>query len=474
VASSETGARGTLRELFTYRSGVFGLAFLLLLVLISAYAVVAIPYGEAVALWRGEKGVYLENPRNAQPTWINYFGSDLPPTIKLDSSDTEAPGVTKRLLPVPGTDLSLLRIVLSFDYEHRGFPTEVNLFFKSKYNESAPLLKIFWVKPGGSTEMKLTDYIIKSGNDQLYVTANQKISDLLFAHVSNVLGFQPKARISPEKTLFAVEDGTMNSSSTVRTQKGTYELRIEGTVFGQGSDLDARLVVYGGVYGLAGTDHLRRDLMVALLWGTPIALAFGLTASLVVSLLQLVLATISGYYGGRVDSFIQRMTEVSMILPFLPILIMIAAFYRIDIWTLLLVIIGLSVFGAGVKSNRALVMQIKEYPYIEAARAYGASSKRIVFLYIIPKILPPIVPGLIASVPMYVFLEAALAFLGLGDPRLPTWGKMINDSFTQGALYKGYNYWVIEPAIMLVLTAFAFSFLGFALDKIVNPKLKEV
>jgi peptide/nickel transport system permease protein len=119
-------------------------------------------------------------------------------------------------------------------------------------------------------------------------------------------------------------------------------------------------------------------------------------------------------------------------------------------------------------------MQIKEYPYIEAARTYGASSKRIVFFYIIPKILPPIIPGLIGAVPGYVFLEAALAFLGLGDPRLPTWGKVINDSFTEGALYKGYYYWILEPALMLVLTAFAFSFLGFALDKIVNPKLKEV
>jgi len=99
---------------------------------------------------------------------------------------------------------------------------------------------------------------------------------------------------------------------------------------------------------------------------------------------------------------------------------------------------------------------------------------RIVFVYIIPKILPPIVPGLIGAVPGFVFLEAALAFLGLGDPKLPTWGKIINDAFTEGAIYKGYNYWVLEPAIMLVLTAFAFSFLGFALDKIVNPKLKEV
>ena len=76
--------------------------------------------------------------------------------------------------------------------------------------------------------------------------------------------------------------------------------------------------------------------------------------------------------------------------------------------------------------------------------------------------------------PGYVFLEAGLSFLGLGDPYLPTWGKVINDAYNNGALYKGYYYWVLEPAFMLILTAFAFSFLGFALDKIVNPKLREV
>jgi len=274
--------------------------------------------------------------------------------------------------------------------------------------------------------------------------------------------------------LFSVEDESMNSTETAKPLKGKYELIIEGTVFGEETDVDAKLIVYGKIYGLAGTDHLRRDLLVAILWGTPIALSFGLTASLTISLLQLILATISGYYGGKIDSLIQRFTEVYMILPFLPILIMIATFYKFNIWILLVIIVILSVFGGGVKSSRALVMQIKEYAYIEAARAYGASSKRIIFLYIIPKILPPIVPGLIGAVPGYVFLEAALAFLGLGDPFLPTWGKVINDSFTEGALFKGYYHWVLLPAMMLVLTAFAFSFLGFALDKIVNPKLKEV
>jgi len=317
-------------------------------------------------------------------------------------------------------------------------------------------------------------YIPRSQEERLSLSINPTVSNRLYAYTVKVLGGEPQVPLLVEQALFAVEDETMNSTLTAQPLKGKYELIIDGVLYGEDSDVDAKLIVYGKVYGLAGTDHLRRDLMIALLWGTPIALSFGLIASLTISFLQLLIATLSGYYGGKIDSAIQRLTEGYMILPFLPFLIMIATFYRLDIWVILVVIIVLSVFGGGVKSTRALVMQIKEYPYIEAARAYGASSKRIILLYIIPKILPPIVPGLIASVPGYVFLEAALSLLGLGDPYLPSWGKIIEDSYAGGALYKGYYYWVLEPAFMLILTAFAFSFLGFALDKIVNPKLREI
>ncbi|MEM2245306.1 MAG: ABC transporter permease, partial [Thermofilum sp.] len=192
------------------------------------------------------------------------------------------------------------------------------------------------------------------------------------------------------------------------------------------------------------------------------------------SLVQMILATIGAYYGGLLDSLIQRITEIYMVLPFLPFLIMISVFYQVNIWVILVVVIVLSIFGGGIKSTRALVMQIKEYPYIEAARTYGASNMRIIFLYIIPKILPPIVPGLISAVPGFVFLEAALAFLGLGDPLLPTWGKVINDAFENGAVYKGYYYWVLEPSALLILTGIAFALFGFALDRIVNPRLREL
>lgn len=470
---AEYGWKSAAKELFTYKSGIFGITLLILLVSLSAYTITVIPYDRAVALWRGEDEVWIETPRNAKPYWFNSFGMNLPETIVRESSNVGQPGIIKVETPVAGMNTKLLHISFSFDYAFDDFPSEVNLFLSSKYNESAPLLKVYWSKPG-TTEIELLTILPRSKDLRVSLSIDSLVTKRVQEYVVSILGGQPQILLSVEQALFAVEDETMNSTLTVKPLKGKYKLTLEGTLYGSDSDVDARMIVYGKVYGLAGTDHLRRDLMIALLWGTPIALAFGLTASLTISLLQLIIATISGYYGGKTDSVLQRITEGYMILPFLPFLIMIATFYRLNIWIMLLVIIGLSIFGAGVKSTRALVMQIKEYPYIEAAKAYGASSKRIVFFYIIPKILPPIVPGLISSVPGYVFLEAALSLLGLGDPYIPSWGKVIQDSYAAGALYKGHFYWVLEPASMLILTAFAFSFLGFALDKIVNPKLREV
>ncbi|HET60167.1 MAG TPA: ABC transporter permease subunit, partial [Chloroflexi bacterium] len=160
--------------------------------------------------------------------------------------------------------------------------------------------------------------------------------------------------------------------------------------------------------------------------------------------------------------------------PLLPILIMVGTFYNRSIWTMLGLIIVFSIFGAAIKNYRAIFLQIKEAPYIEAARSYGAGNFRIIVKYLIPRIIPILIPGLVSGIPAFVFLEASLAVLGLGDPVLPTWGKLINDAQSQGALNNGYYYWVTQPAVLLMITGLGFAMVGFALDRIFNPRLREV
>jgi len=254
--------------------------------------------------------------------------------------------------------------------------------------------------------------------------------------------------------------------------KGVYELKVKAIVFEENADVDAEFVMYGRVSGWAGTDHRRRDLTIALLWGTPIALAFGLLAAVGTTVTTMIIAAIGVWFGGWIDEMIQRITEVNLILPVLPILIMVGTFYSRSLWLILGVIILLSIFGGGIKTYRAIFLQVKESPYIEAAQAYGAGNTRIVFSYLIPRIIPLLLPQFVTLVPAFVFYEAALAVLGLGDPILPTWGKVINDANVNGALHVGHYYWVLEPSFLLMLTGLAFAMVGYSLDRVFNPRLR--
>ena len=463
--------KNILGTLVMYKSALVGILVILSLIVLSIYTVVTIPYERAVKLWNAGEAIWLDAPRNALPKWINLFRSKkLPETIILDTR-TLGHNVIKVVVPISKT-LSRIRIELTFEYKYDEFPSEINIFFFVSYNRSPPYISISWIKPNGQV-FKIKELHVKRSG-AYYISIDETLSKNLYKYFKSKLGKEINYSLSPEIALFAIEDESILNRETAKPLKGKYKVVLEGMLFDNNSNVDVKLVIYGKVYGIAGTDHLRRDLSIALLWGTPIALSFGVIASVVTSLLQMIIAAISAWYGGITDSLLQRITEIFMVLPFLPILMMISFFYKISIWVLLLVVIALSIFGAGIKNYRAMFLQIREFPYVEAARAYGASNLRIIFRYLIPKILPTIIPSIVYSVPSFVFLEAALALLGLGDPLAPTWGKVLDDALENGALYKGYYYWVLEPSFLLVLTAFGFAMLGFALDKIFNPRLREM
>jgi peptide/nickel transport system permease protein len=440
----------SMRELPRYTSAVVGLVIIAGLVGLALYGVVAIPYGEAVRLWRGGEDVWTDYPRNAQPVWVNLLpGNNMPETIIVDSREG---GV--KLWSEASESVKTVQILLEFDYYYDGFPGELNIFFDTGLSERSPHASLFWLTPDGR-KLSLGERRIES---------SERYSMSLDRGLIRQLGGQ-----SPEVGLFA--DPALE---TPRPLPGKYQLLIEGLLFDEGADLDARLVVYGKVYGLAGTDHLRRDITVALLWGAAIALAFGLLAAVGSSITTLIIAAIGVWYGSWVDASIQRVTELNMILPGLPILILVGTLYSRSIWVILGIVILLGIFSASIKVYRAILLQVKESPYIEASQAYGASSPRIILFYMVPRVVPVLVPGFVTLIPSFVFLEASLAILGLGDPVLPTWGKVLNDAQQNGALYKGYYYWVLEPAVLLMFTGLGFALVGFTLDRIFNPRLRDL
>ncbi len=438
-----------MQRLFYYPSAVFGLLIVLLLVTLAIYAMVKIPYNEAIRLWRGGEAVWYQNPKFAAPAWINYFSSKK----YAESFAVKTNDGTLQSEFTPGAEgTSTLIANHTFDFSYDTYPQDMILYFKSEYLEKQPFVSIEWLTPD--------DRAVRIAN-----IAISKEFTYRFAQDEKL-----KNRLRTDDIIASL----FSDPETGFPIKGQYQLLITGTTFEPGSTINAEYVFHGQVYGLAGTDQARRDLMVPLLWGAPIALTFGLIASLGSSVLTMIIAAVGTWYAGWVDELIQRITEINLVLPFLSILIMVGTFYSRSIWVILGATIALSIFTGAIKSFRSIFLQVKESMYIEAARAYGASGPRIVFLYLIPRMIPLLIPGLVSSVPAFVFLEASLAVLGLGDPVLPTWGKIIQDANSNGALYRGYYYWILEPTVLLMITGLGFAMLGFALDRIFNPKLREI
>jgi len=447
-----TALKNSIRDLLRYPSAILGSVIILFLLAISVYALITIPYSEAVRLWRGGEEIWYQNPKYAAPAWFNTFSSKKEP-VSFAVRTTDG-SMSKTTTPSSDPEISSVDITYSFDYAYDGVPQELLIYFTSQYKEKFSFVSVSWITPDGRT-IRIAD-MAASSKLTFRFSQDQKLQKRLKTeHVMQAIFADPE-------------------SPTQAPLKGQYQLVISGSTFEKDATIDAEFVLHGELFGAAGTDKYRRDLLLPLLYGTPIALAFGLLAALGTSLLTMVIAAIGTWYGGWVDELIQRITEVNLVLPFLAILIMVGTFYSRSIWLMLGVTILLSIFSGSIKTYRAIFMQSKESSYIEAARAYGASSSRIIFSYLIPRMVPLLIPALVSSVPSFVFLEASLAVLGLGDPVLPTWGKVINDAFADGALYQGRYYWVLEPAVLLMITGFGFAMLGFALDRIFNPRLRDV
>ncbi len=434
-----------LRELRRYPSAIGGLAIIFFLIGIAIYTVVSMPYSEALEKWRGGDQ-WRMHPVNAGPVWTDrLFRGDKPRTQVISSADAD-------IREVPFEGGKQLRIPLEFRYGSAEFPSEINLFLKALDSPREAFVRLNWHTPSGET--------IALGGQR--VAQEDRVS------ISQNRSLEGRLGMVPHVGLFAAG----SDPEAPEVEQGEYRLTIDAIFFDEEASLEADLAVYGRVHGIAGTDYQRRDLMVALLWGTPVALAFGLLAAVGTTITTLIIAATGVWFGGLIDATIQRLTEVNIILPMLPILVMVGTLYSTSIWLMLGVVIVLGIFSAGIKTYRAMLLPIREAPYIEAARAYGAGNARIIMRYMIPRILPVLIPTFVTLIPTFVFLEASLAVLGLGDPVLPTWGKVLNDAQEQSALYNGFYYWVVSPAVLLMLTGLGFAMFGFALDRVFNPRLR--
>ena len=462
MSAPPTGIKQVLKEALKTKTGMAAVIILGMMVAMSLSIPIYSP-ADFVKKWNDLKAWY-ENPSLAAPVWVKWFtGADLPETIDLKASrfrvDEEE---------VSGHHITTYTAYFRYSYDD--YPSELKAFIKADIGEKPVRLNVMFVRADGE-EITLFNGLLSSNELTLDLSLDPKLQKSLARFLYEKTGAIPEV-IRPEIVLFSksLSQRTENAASDVL--KGRYMVKFQ-LISDRKISAEPRFIIYGKVFGLAGTDLYRRDLWLGIIWGAPVALAFGTVAAVATALLQVVIGAAGAWFGPKWDELVQRLADFLLIIPVLPILILISVIYRVTIWSLLGWVILFSIVGVSSKIARSITFQIREEQYIEAARTYGASKTRMLFYYVIPRIMPFTFALVALSVPTYIFLEAALSFLGLGDPELPTWGRILGDAYSAGALYQGYWWWVILPAFMIMLVSLGFTLLSYAFDKIVNPRLRE-
>ena len=250
-------------------------------------------------------------------------------------------------------------------------------------------------------------------------------------------------------------------------------------------------VEWGCTTFIAGSDALGRDLWSRIIYGTRVSLSIALAASSVSLIIGLIYGTVSGYSGGNVDNFMMRVVDFLYGIPLLPIIILMTVYFNAvsrqgsdspfvtSLLTmnkaaggLLFVFIAIGALNwlGMARLARGQVLSYKEKEFVEAARALGAGNGHIVFKHLIPNVLGPLLIAESMAIPGYIFLEAALSFIGLGvSPPTPSWGAMINEGYSG---LRSNPHLVLFPGIALASLTLAFNFMGDGLRDAFDTRLR--
>ncbi len=227
---------------------------------------------------------------------------------------------------------------------------------------------------------------------------------------------------------------------------------------------------------LLGTNDIGQDIFSELIYGTRVSLTIGFLAALFTVVIGTLVGVVSGFMGGSVDEVLMRFTDVIMILPSIPLLILLMAIFGRQSYLIMILAISITGWTGTARMVRSSTMSIKERTYVEASKAIGAGEGHIILKHILPNVSPLIIATMIYQVAGAMMSEAGLSFLGLGDPGHKSWGMVLHYAQTSGGWYANQGYpawwWIIPPGLLIALTVASLVLMGQTMEEIINPRLR--
>lgn len=222
-----------------------------------------------------------------------------------------------------------------------------------------------------------------------------------------------------------------------------------------------------------GTDLFGRAVIDMLIVGSRVSLTVGVLATLGAVLIGATMGLFAGYYSGRsLGTMLTALTDWFLVIPWLVLAIVLAAILGPNLLNVI-VVIAVTSWALTARLVRAQTLVVREQPFVERARALGAGDAAIITRQVLPSVAPVIVAQGVLTVAVAILSETTLALLGLGDPDSLSWGRMIQEAFNAGAMSNGYWWWILPPGICVILVTMAFTLVGYALEEILDPRLRN-
>jgi peptide/nickel transport system permease protein len=499
------------------RIGLLGMVMLIFFLTISIFADAIAPFGMDVVssekIWQAD--------RYALPDWITFFpgSKDLPPQQVHVLNWTLEQQPPASVAAMRTTDQLMLRYNASMTNSYDPVTVYCNVSFDYQYKPMNIFTLDFMWEAGADTSVPVyeqapwgpmlvgtvgsMDYMLKidliTPNSTGYPVWDQNWWEeknpvtstppaFWNSNASQPVSMYSSLGVLAQKLGLSFTD-VYKIPTAIFSEKGVYTLRLgvtmrPGTLQGKTVPLEnstghvtvsvGDFIVWGRRFGLLGTDNYGHDVFSQVILGSRISIIIGLSSAIIATLIGTVVGLTAGYVGGWTDEMLMRGCDILICLPLLPILLVFIALFGYSVYYLILL---LAIFGwqGLARLIRSQTLSLREMAFVESAVASGGKRGYVIWKHLLPNVLPAALTSLVLRVPGAVILEAALSFIGMGDPYAPTWGKILYNAQQTGAFTPQILAWwtVIPPGLAITFLCLTFVFIEHAVDEIVNPKLRR-